>query len=82
MTGPTGNVVLEKRAGRRWVGLVGRGRGIRSWGLGLGSGARRLVVEKIEAATEAEWVILGLVESLALRLGPELFWILRHCRSW
>ena len=48
----------------------------------MGSGARRLVVEKIEAATKAEWVILGLVEGLALRLGPEIFWILRHCRSW
>ena len=48
----------------------------------MGSGTRRLVVEKVEAATEAERVILGLVESLALRLGPELFWILRHCRSW
>ena len=48
----------------------------------MGSGTRRLVVEKVEAATEAERVILGLVESLALRLGPELLWILRHCRSW
>ena len=48
----------------------------------MGSGARGLVVEKIEAATKAEWVVLGLVEGLALRLGPEIFWILRHCRSW
>ena len=48
----------------------------------MGSGTHRLVVEKVEAATEAEWVIIGLVESLALRLGPELFWIMRHCRSW
>ena len=62
--------------------MVGRGRGARCWRVGLGSGTRRLVVEKIEAATKAEWVILGLVESLALRLGPERFWIMRHCRSW
>ena len=44
----------------------------------MGSGTRRLVIEKVEAATEAEWVILGLVESLALRLGPELFRVLWH----
>ena len=45
-------------------------------------GTRRRVIEEVEATAEAEWVVLGLVESLALRLGPELFWIMRHCRSW
>ena len=48
----------------------------------MGSGARGLVVEKIEAATKAKRVILGLVEGLALCLSPEILWILRHCRSW
>ena len=48
----------------------------------MGSGAHGFVVEEVEAATKAKRVILGLVEGLALRLGPEIFWILRHCRSW
>ena len=42
------------------------------------SGTRRLVVQKVQATTEAERVVLGLVESLALRLCPELFRILWH----
>ena len=45
-------------------------------------GAHRLVVEEIQASAETEWVILGLVDSVALRLGPELFWVLWHCWSW
>ena len=45
-------------------------------------GTRRRVVEEIEATAEAKWVVVGLVESVTLRLGPEVFWVLWHCRSW
>ena len=45
-------------------------------------GVRGLVVEEIQPATETEWVVLGLVHSVALRLGPELFRVLWHCWSW
>ena len=40
------------------------------------------VVKEVEATAEAEWVVIGLVESVALRFGPELVWILRHGRCW
>ena len=48
----------------------------------MGSGALGFVVEEVEAATEAKRVVLGFVEGLALSLGPEILWVLRHCRSW
>ena len=51
-------------------------------GLGLGGEALWLVIEEVEAATKAKWVLLGLVKGLALRLVPEGFRVLWHSRSW
>ena len=48
----------------------------------MGSGARRFVIEEVEAASKAERVVLGFVKGLALGLGPEIFWVLWYCRSW
>ena len=48
----------------------------------MGSEVPGYVVEEIEAATKAKRVVLGFVEGLALGLGPEVFWVLWHCRPW
>ena len=48
----------------------------------MGGGAHGFVVEEVEAATKAKRVVLRFVEGLALGLGPEVFWVLWHCRSW
>ena len=48
----------------------------------LGGGALGFVVEEVEAATKAERVVLGFIEGVALGFGPEVFWVLWHCRSW
>ena len=63
-------------------GGVDGGRGMSRGGLDLGGGALGFVVEEVEAATEAERVVLGFIKGLALGLGPEGFWVLWHCRSW
>ena len=49
---------------------------------GIGGGALRLVIKEVEAATEAEWIILGLLEGLALGLVPEGLRVLWHIRAW
>ena len=49
---------------------------------GVGGGALRLVIKEVEAATEAEWIILGLLEGLALGLVPEGLRVLWHIRTW
>ena len=49
---------------------------------GVGGGALRLVIKEVEAATEAEWIILGLIEGLALGLVPEGLRVLWHIRAW
>ena len=41
-----------------------------------------LIVEEVKPATEPEGVLFGLVHSVALRLGPQLFGVLWHCWSW
>ena len=64
------------------MGLVGRGRGARWGGVGRVVGTRRRIIEEVEASAEAEWVVLGFVKGVPLRLGPEFFWVLWHCRSW
>ena len=51
-------------------------------GRGVGGGALGLVVKEVEAATKAEWVLLGLVEGLALGLVPEGLRVLWHSRAW
>ena len=48
----------------------------------MGSEIPGYVVKEIEAATKAKRVVLGFVEGLALGLGPEVFWVLWHCRPW
>ena len=70
------------RSRSRWRGRTESGRGVASGGLGLDSGAPGFVVEEVKATTEAERVVLGFVEGLALCLGPEIFWVLRRCRTW
>ena len=49
---------------------------------GVGGGALRLVVKEVEAATEAEWIIFGFLEGLALGLIPEGLRVLWHVRTW
>ena len=49
---------------------------------GIGGGALRLIIKEIEAATEAEWIIFGLLEGLALGLIPEGLRVLWHVRTW
>ena len=48
----------------------------------MGSGTRRLVVEKVEAATEAEWIVFRFVEGLALGLLPEGIRVLWDIWTW
>ena len=50
--------------------------------MNLASDATGFVVEEIEAATKTEGVFIRFVEGLALSLGPEVFWVLWHSRSW
>ena len=51
-------------------------------GRGVGGGALGLVIKEVEAAAEAEWIILGLLEGLALGLVPEGLRVLWHVRTW
>ena len=48
----------------------------------MGSEIPGFVVEEVEAATKAERVVLGFVKGLALSFGPEILWVLGHCRAW
>ena len=41
-----------------------------------------MIIKEVEAATEAEWIILGLLEGLALGLVPEGLRVLWHVRTW
>ena len=41
-----------------------------------------MVVQEIEATTEAKWVVLRLVEGLALGFVPEGLRVLWHIRAW
>ena len=41
-----------------------------------------MVIKEVEAATEAEWIVLGLLEGLALGLVPEGLRVLWHVRTW
>ena len=41
-----------------------------------------MVVEKVEAASKTEGVLLRLVQGLALGLVPEVFRVLWHSRPW
>ena len=66
---------------RGYVGVVG------DWvvgrvGRGIGREALGLVVQEVEATTEAKWVVLGLVEGLALGFVPEGLRVLWHVRAW
>ena len=55
------------------VGRVGRGNGREALGL---------VVQEVEATTEAKWVVLRLVEGLALGFVPEGLRVLWHVWAW
>ena len=41
-----------------------------------------MVIQEVKAATKPEWVVLGLVEGLALGLVPEGLRVLWHSRAW
>ena len=65
-----------------WCGEVG-GDGVLNRGeRGIGGGALRLIIKEVEAATEAEWIIFGLLEGLALGLIPEGLRVLWNVRTW
>ena len=49
---------------------------------GIGGGALRLIIKEVEAATEAERIIFGLLEGLALGLIPEGLRVRWHVRTW
>ena len=48
----------------------------------MGGWAHGLVVQEIQASAETEWVVVGLVDGVALRFRPELFGVQWHCWSW
>ena len=49
---------------------------------GIGGGALRKIIKEVEAATEAEWIVFGFLEGLALGLIPEGLRVLWHVRTW
>ena len=49
---------------------------------GIGGGALRKIIKEVEAATEAEWIVFGFLEGLALGLVPEGLRVLWHVRTW
>ena len=49
---------------------------------GICGGTLRKIVKEVEAATEAEWIIFGFLEGLALGLVPEGLRVLWHVRTW
>ena len=57
-------------------GVVGR------VGRGIGGEALGLVVQEVEATTEAKWVVLGLVEGVAVGCVPEGLRVQWHIRAW
>ena len=66
----------SRYGGVKGDGVVGR------VGRGVGGEALGLVIQEVEATTEAKWIVLGLVEGLALGFVPEGLRVLWHIRAW